>query len=74
MQVNKCASCYYGGNLQGFGGAQYKFKKAYKKKGDKVIEIDYEAGKCGGCRMSQWNDQEDECLANDNKHYVEYWA
>ena len=48
MQVNKCASCYYGGNLTGFGGAQYKFKKAYKKKGDKVVELDYEAGKCGG--------------------------
>jgi hypothetical protein len=75
MKVNKCASCFYGGNLKGFGGSTWKFKKAYKKKGDKVVEINYDSDeKCGGCRMSQWNEQEEECIANNHKHYVDFYA
>jgi hypothetical protein len=69
--MTKCQQCKYGANIMGFRGSMYNFKQAIKKVGNKIIEIDYENGG-SGCRKSEDNDKERECLENNFCNFEEF--
>lgn len=69
MSKRNCIACRYGASMHGFG-AQYIFRTALKKVNDELKTIDYEKGECG-CRKTEWNKQEQECLSNNFSKFEE---
>ena len=57
----KCQRCIYGAVDS---NEHYTFSVATKKINNQIITLYYDRGDCG-CRMSQWTDQEIECLNNN---------
>ena len=66
---NKCLTCEFGSLMRANICAIYKFRLISKKRDYDVVDIDYSKNE-SGCRKTEWNDREEECLKN--KDYILY--
>jgi len=72
MSITPCQSCKFGAIVEGFSTGDvksiYVCRIASKVKNGKLKEINYKENDYG-CRMSQWNDKEEKCIANGFSEY-----
>lgn len=67
----KCKNCKYGGKHRINKDLIYFYQKAIKKIDENIIEIDYLKNEYG-CRSSENNNKQKECLLNNFKFFEEY--